>query len=122
MYLISNWLILTILNACICILGDYLVEWNQNSQLVKAICDNITHAAIGLISAAILISQTNHRSTGIERIGLIGLSVLLSSVIDVDHFVVAKSFKLSVIMTNAIFNSNYCSNSSFIRFRFYFFL
>lgn len=112
MYLISNWLILTILNACICIFGDYSVDWNQNSQLVKAICDNITHAAIGLISAAILISQTNHRSTGIERIGLLGLSVLLSSVIDVDHFVVAKSFKLSVI---------YCSSSNFIRFRFIYF-
>lgn len=99
MYLFSNRLILTILNACICIFGDTLVQWNDESQLIKALCDNITHATIGCISAVIIISETDNRTVGIvEQIGLIGLSVIVSSLIDVDHFIVAKSIKLSVIL------------------------
>lgn len=98
MYLFSNRLILTILNACICIFGDTLVQWNDEPQLIKALCDNITHATIGCISAVIIISETDNRTVGIEKIGLIGLSVIVSSLIDVDHFIVAKSIKLSVIL------------------------
>lgn len=96
MYLISNRLILPILNAFICILGDHLVESNGESQLLKAICDNLTHATIGLICGLIIITEANHRIVGIERICLIGMCVVISSLIDVDHFVVAKSLKLSV--------------------------
>lgn len=96
MYLISNSLALTAFNGGICILGDYLVDVNQESQIRKAICDNATHAIVGFFSAIVLILETNHRATGIERIILIAMSVLVSSLIDIDHFLVAKSMQLSV--------------------------
>lgn len=98
MYLFSDRFILTILNACICIFGDTLVQWNDESQLIKALFDNITHATIGCISAVIIISETDNQTVGIEKIALIGLSVIVSSLIDVDHFIVAKSIKLAVIL------------------------
>lgn len=87
---------LSIINGGVCMLGDYLVEINQGSQIAKAIVDNITHATIGFLSAIILILQTNHRIIWTERCFLIAMSVLLSSLIDIDHFIIAKSLKLSV--------------------------
>lgn len=90
-------LILTALNGSVCILGDYLVEINQESQLFKAIFDNVTHTAVGLFSVFIMISEINHRVSGVERFWLIVIGVLVSSFIDLDHFIVARSLKLSVI-------------------------
>lgn len=92
-------LILTILNGCICILGDSLVDINHELPILKAICDNLTHATIGTLSASILVRETYQHIDGIERITLIILCTLLSSFIDLDHFVVAKSLKLSVCHT-----------------------
>lgn len=65
--------------------------------MTRAILDNVTHATIGFLSAIILISETNHRIIQTERCFLIVVNVLVSSLIDVDHFIVAKSWKLSVI-------------------------
>lgn len=96
-HLITNSLVLTALNGGICIFGDYLVERNHESQILKAICDNTTHALIGLFSALIMILEANRRIGGIERISLIVICTIVSSFIDFDHFVVAKSIKLSVI-------------------------
>lgn len=90
-------LALTLLNGGVCILGDFLVEQNQESQIKKAICDNATHAIVGLLSALIMIFETNCRQPQFERIAMIVITVFVSSFIDVDHFLVAKSFKLSVI-------------------------
>lgn len=98
MYLISNALALTALNGGICILGDYLVDVNQESQIRKAICDNVTHAMVGFFCAIVLILEINQRIGGYERIGLIVISVLVSSLIDIDHFLVARSMRLSVIV------------------------
>lgn len=117
MYLISNSLALTAINGCICILGDYLVDVNQESQIRKAICDNATHAIVGFFSAIVLILETNHRATGIERIVLVAMSVLVSSFIDIDHFLVAKSMKLSVIYFSLIekeiiLNFLFCMNKT----------
>lgn len=89
---------LTISNGGICLLGDYMVKLNQQSQIRKAICDNVTHALVGLLSAWIMILKINQRLPGIERISIILLGVLVSSFIDIDHFLVAKSMKLSVIL------------------------
>lgn len=90
-------LFLSVINGGVCILGDYLVDINHGSQMAKAIFDNITHATIGFLSAIILILQTNHRIIRSERYLLIAVSVLLSSLIDIDHFIIARSMKLSVI-------------------------
>lgn len=107
MYAISSRLILTILNAGICILGDNLVEWNNESQLLKAVCDNLTHSLVGFVSALVMVSETNNQIVGIERVALIGVSVVVSSLIDVDHFVVAKSLKLSVSLRNMFRTTNH---------------
>lgn len=107
MYLVANSLLLTILNGSICMFGDYLVDVNQNLPIFKAICDNLTHAIIGLISAFIVVLDTSHRTVGNERIMLIGLSFLISSFIDLDHFVVARSMKLSVILEHLFCENNF---------------
>lgn len=96
MQLISISLMLTALNGGICVLGDYLVNVNQESQIRKAIFDNGTHAIVGLFSAIVFILETNHRAAGNERIGLVVMSVFVSSFIDIDHFLVAKSMQLTV--------------------------
>lgn len=100
MFFTTNSLILSALNGSVCILGDYLVEINQESQLLKAICDNVTHSAVGFLSIFIMISEINHRVSGIERFWLIAIGVLVSSFIDLDHFIVARSLTLSVICIN----------------------
>lgn len=89
--------ILTILNGGVCIFGDCLVDIDHELPILKAICDNLTHATIGTLSALILVREINHyHIDGIERITLIIMCTLVSSFIDLDHFVVAKSLKLSV--------------------------
>lgn len=77
-------------------LGDYLVDINHESLTAKAIFDNITHATIGLFCAIILILCSNHRIIRTEQCALIVVSVLVSSLIDIDHFIIAKSLKLTV--------------------------
>lgn len=91
----KNSLVLSILNGGICMLGDYLGK-NQGSIITKAIFDNVTHATIGFFSAIILILESNHRIARTERCYLIFVSVFVSSLIDIDHFIVAKSLKLTV--------------------------
>lgn len=90
-------LFLSIINGGICILGDYLVDINHESLTVKAIFDNVTHTTVGFLSAIILILQSNYRIIRTEQCFLIVMSVLVSSLIDIDHFIIAKSLKLSVI-------------------------
>lgn len=79
-------------------MGDYIENVYAHSLLWKAICDNLTHATVGFFSAIVIILKTDHRIVGMERIGLVVLSVLVSSLIDIDHFVAAKSLKLSVLI------------------------
>ncbi|XP_031631048.1 transmembrane protein 267 [Contarinia nasturtii] len=96
MKLIRTSLVLTLSNGGVCILGDFLVELNKESAIRKAICDNATHTMVGLLGALIMILEKNHhRLPEIERISLIVMTMFASSFIDVDHFLVAKSFKLS---------------------------
>lgn len=94
---ISLRLILPLLNGGICVLGDQLVEWNSGSHLQKAICDNATHAFIGFVNALTILYELNRRISWTERVNLVIMSMLVSSLIDLDHFIVAKSMNLTVI-------------------------
>lgn len=85
--------------------GDFLVNTNQNRLILKAICDNLTHATVGGISTLILIQESSHSIDEFERISLILLSFVISSFIDLDHFIVAKSFKLSVLIISNLSSS-----------------
>lgn len=88
--------ILSILNGTICVVGDKLVELNSNSRILKAIFDNFTHACIGLVAFLIIVMSIKANLTRNEKIVLVFVCFLLSSLIDVDHFIAAKSWRLKV--------------------------
>lgn len=87
---------LTTLLAVVCVFGDWLVELHLNSSIAKAIFDNVTHACVGLFTASILFIQLDHRISTAERNAAIIVCCLVSSLIDVDHFIAARSWKLTV--------------------------
>lgn len=95
MWRLKNYLFFSVLNGAICVFGDELVKYNANSLIIRAICDNLTHALCGLLSAIIITLDENKRINWTERLSLIGFCAAISSFIDLDHFLAAKSIKLS---------------------------
>lgn len=89
-------IVLTTLLAVVCFVGDRLVEYQSDSALGKAICDSLTHATVGLLSATILVLQLMQHIHMNEKLLLILICCLLSSLIDVDHFIAARSLRLAV--------------------------
>jgi hypothetical protein len=99
--------------VCLCILSDYLVFKDEkfknfiNSKTgirvkyIHVILDNGSHSLIGLLSYLIF---------SIPNISLLNLflSAFISSFIDIDHFISAKSFKLddAVSLPNRPFMHN----------------
>lgn len=76
------------------LVGDYLVE-QSNIHLHKALFDNATHAAIAGISWLIVCFRFKYDDV-LNILGEVLACASLASVIDVDHFVVAKSLQLKV--------------------------
>lgn len=89
---------LTILLAVACIIGDWLVELYSSSPIAKAIFDNATHACVGLLTAPLLFIQLERRVSSAEKNAVTIICGLVSSLIDVDHFIAARSLKLTVCM------------------------
>lgn len=89
--------IISICLVVICIFGDYLVELSANYRHVKAICDNLTHGLIGFFTALIILTELTISPTLREQLILITACAVSSSLIDVDHFIAAKSWHLKVI-------------------------
>ncbi|XP_034253297.1 transmembrane protein 267 [Thrips palmi] len=77
------------------ILGDKLVQVNQHDDMKRALCDNMTHAVIGFLT---WISVHCNLGKGAFSSGRVLaqciLCALISSAIDVDHFISARSFHL----------------------------
>lgn len=73
-----------------CLIGDSCLQ-SKKSQLIRALFDNISHGLIGLFSFGILIAENLE-----NNIILAFLCLVLSCFIDFDHFIQARSFKLSV--------------------------
>lgn len=91
----KNWVINSALSSVIvvaCVVGDKKVQ-SMSEPLTKALIDNSTHAIIGLLSAIIVL--IDHW----DSIYLAVVCMTVSSFIDLDHFLTAKSFKLSVKKT-----------------------
>jgi uncharacterized membrane protein len=89
----KNWVINSLLSGLIvltCIIGDKKLNSTNERQIVRAFYDNITHGLVGLFSAAILFTDDW------ERMCWAVICMILSSAIDVDHFILARSLKLSV--------------------------
>lgn len=86
----------TVLIGSTCLLGDYLFNRNNNHHILKSLTDNITHSLIGLFCAIIIVNYYQNAFCRIESLLLVLTSFLISSIIDVDHFIEAKSLSLIV--------------------------
>lgn len=84
----------TLLLGVTAIIGDSLVS-HSNLDVYKAIFDNSTHSIIGGLTWFIITLQLKNKSASF-RIFEIFLCALIASVIDLDHFLMAKSFHLKV--------------------------
>lgn len=79
-----------------CLLGDNLLEFPNNSRLKKAIIDNGTHALVGLFSGLFITTFFEGKILSIHMKLAVATCVIVSSLIDLDHFIAAKSFRLKV--------------------------
>lgn len=87
------WIINFVLSACVlitCMVGDKCMRMANKPQLFRAVADNISHALIGLFSCAIVVAENS------DNFYLAVICLIISSLIDADHFISAKSFKLAV--------------------------
>lgn len=78
----------------ICITGDKLGDVVHKPPLLRAVIDNITHALIGGLVTEIIVRDYKDQLDRNEQIALIAVGFVLSSWIDFDHFIEAKSFHL----------------------------
>ena len=85
-------LILIVLVLSVAIVGDCLVDVFTSHSLLKCISDNGTHFMIAVISW-IFIEETNLSSIPLGSLLLCGM---MASIIDLDHFIAARSFSIHV--------------------------
>ncbi|XP_050095676.1 transmembrane protein 267 [Anopheles aquasalis] len=79
----------------VCIGGDKLGEGSSKSALLRALIDNATHALIGLIVGDLVLNSVKqHHFTRHEYCILLLEAAIVSSFIDLDHFIEAKSIRL----------------------------
>lgn len=68
-----------------------------NQDIKKAFIDNCTHSLVAVISWLIVLLKCHLRSSLIiNSVFELLLCGFMASIIDIDHFVMAKSFKLKV--------------------------
>lgn len=92
-------IVLTTLVTITCLLGDNFVELTQH-PLLKALADNATHAAIGALTGITFATQFYERTSQLFGWILIFTCFVVSSFIDLDHFVEARSLYLEVSCSN----------------------
>jgi hypothetical protein len=73
---------------------------NTLSEDVRAVVDNLTHGAIGLLTWHIVTAHLADLSFT-ARLSEVMLCGLLASAIDLDHFAAARSFRIQVQQTLA---------------------
>ncbi|OWR47532.1 Transmembrane protein C5orf28 [Danaus plexippus plexippus] len=89
-------LINTLLTFAICftlIFGDYIVFKSKysNNHMCRAFTDNSVHAAVGLLSSLLFFNHGINVTSQVY-ISNVFLCTAVSSLIDIDHFILAKSF------------------------------
>lgn len=82
-------LVSTSVVAVTCLMGDKRLQSTTN-PMTKAIIDNATHGLIGLFSAIVVLSDHY------DKLHLALACMMMSSLVDADHFITARSLKLSV--------------------------
>ncbi|XP_012264246.2 transmembrane protein 267 [Athalia rosae] len=82
---------LTIIIGVTSFTGDSLL-YNLKNSTLRAISDNVTHALVGGLSWTLVITLSKNSVTR----NLLGITLcfVISSLIDLDHFLLAKSWKL----------------------------
>lgn len=88
----KSWIVNSLLSLAIavtCVVGDNRFR-AATTPVIKAAFDNVTHAIVGLLSATIVIGAQA------DKFHLAVACMMISSLIDADHFIAAKSLKLSV--------------------------
>lgn len=88
-------IVLTTLVTITCLLGDNFVELTQH-PLLKALADNATHASIGALTGIAFAMQFYERTSQLFGWITIFTCFVVSSFIDLDHFVEARSLYLEV--------------------------
>lgn len=84
-------LVITVLIGATSYVGDVLL-YSLKSSVLRAVSDNLTHALVGGLSWALVV-KLSKKSTTKNLSGII-ICLLVSSLIDLDHFLLAKSWKL----------------------------
>ncbi|VEN43758.1 unnamed protein product [Callosobruchus maculatus] len=84
--------ILIALLGLIAVVGDYLVK-HTNLHLFQAVFDNTTHAIIGGLTWFIFCLKYKNSNT-LQSLAEVALCTIISSMIDLDHFVAARSLNL----------------------------
>jgi hypothetical protein len=95
------WINRTVATVCVglaALLGDRVVAQNSLLQEMRAVADNMTHGAIGLLSWHIVTGHLADLSFT-ARFWEVALCGLLASAIDLDHFVAARSLRIEVRRT-----------------------
>ncbi|CAK1592049.1 unnamed protein product [Parnassius mnemosyne] len=88
-------IILTISICATALIGDYIVFKSKYSEslVFRAFADSTVHASIGFLSAVQFFSH-EIGLTDQARLYNIAFCTIISSLIDVDHFIAARSFRL----------------------------
>lgn len=109
MFLDASFINLAVLHAFVtgtivltCLGGDKLVTlaWMQTSDPCRVVADSATHCIVALLSWTIVVNIQVQKSTFLAEAVLCGF---LASMIDLDHFWLAKSFRLKVCKPNVKF-------------------
>ena len=79
----------------VCLLGDHLLL-TLATPAARALADSGTHAAVAALCWALVISSSSCSAHSCSCWGQLLLSGVLSSAIDVDHFILARSLHLKV--------------------------
>ena len=90
-----------------CIIGDYLL-YNIENSFVKAVSDNITHGLVGFWTWLIIIYNVQCSFNSNFKLNWKSLlaALLISSIIDSDHFIQAHSLQLKVNFIYFILSSD----------------
>lgn len=84
---------LTVLIGISSFMGDMSLKYVQTA-VARAILDNLTHAVVGGLTWSLILILS--KKSFVQNLHNIFLSFALSSFIDMDHFLAARSWKLSV--------------------------
>ncbi|XP_058123653.1 transmembrane protein 267 [Anopheles ziemanni] len=78
----------------VCLIGDKLSDAVEKPPLLRACIDNCTHVLIGLIASEIFLNGSTYNTAKHEYLLLLCEAAVVSSLIDLDHFIEARSFRL----------------------------